>query len=446
MNVNRILVVLVMLTAGIFVATAGSLAAKPDRCSPWPACKDDGGDPPPPPPTGCEDSFPGFLYEVGATRKTPAELHISSTDGCRTQFVAALPHLRSPAFHMTADRSAGVIVWSEDIENRYIVRRIDFTVDDSDNLVLEPPVTILPLAGEEAPPGDNLFYFSKDIWGDATHDSLYLVILRIYSINSGDDAGGGTRDALVYDLNELTGDPADPAPESRLIFHEWVSAGGKFEYGDWLDADPTTLPDCSTVAYPQFVATCYRAESLRFNPSGTRLYLQRNINDSNGQRWDGTKRIHIDKTAGPDLADWDLTGPELVYTGTSEFEPVGMLARPDADVSLLPSPEIIGMGYLDRSGNNTVGVGAFLNADHCALLYAPLSGGDLSGMPDFWMQCIDNQLLNGDRGTSWQSASTYLTSNRGKRQHDIYRRYVTGMLAGTEELLIENGRGPDTGN
>ena len=46
MNLNRIIVILVVLTTGIFLSTAGAFAGKPEKpCSPWPSCKDDGGEP-----------------------------------------------------------------------------------------------------------------------------------------------------------------------------------------------------------------------------------------------------------------------------------------------------------------------------------------------------------------------------------------------------------------
>ncbi len=439
MILNRTIVASIVLISAMLLAATGTFAAKGGN-----------GKPPPEPPPPCADTFPGFLYQVEATRKAPAELHIASTDGCSTQFVAALPNLRSSAFHMTADRSAGVIVWSEDIDNRYIVRRIDFTVDNSGNLVLDEPDTILPLAGEEAPPGDHLFYFSNDIWGDATHDSLYLVILRIYSINSGDDAGGGTRDALLYDLNELTGEPADPAPESRLIFHEWVSAGGVFEYGDWQDAgNPTTLPDCSSVYYPQFVPTCYRAEGLSFNPSGAGLYSQRNINLPSGERWDGVLRI--DLVMDPEsLAKWGVSPPKLIYTSSGDHTAGGMLAAPDADGPYeQPSPEYIAIRHTDRTGKNVIRSGDILNTDQCVDLYDDFADG-MSAPGDIpWLTCLDTGLFfaayNHGGGDVWENSEALLTSTLNNQSYDIYRRYVAGGSAGTEVLLIENARNADNG-
>ena len=390
--------------------------------------------PPPPPPTGCVDDFPGFLYMVEAGRNTPAELHLSSTDGCRSELIAVVPDIRQhPAMHMTANGSEGLILWQEDPgQAEYIVRRQDFTVNGNGDLTLVgSPVTVLPLAGEEAAAGDYLYYFFTDIWGDAIHGSLYLAISRQYVFNSGPNLGESTEELLVYNLNDLTS--VNALPEVREIYRTPDDPNG------W------NCPSDPSVLNPQFVPTCYGVDGIRFNPSGTRLYIRDNIDDLQGQRWDGTVRIDIDMGSGS-LANWILSAPELVYTGTTEFEPVGMLARPDATISNLPNPEIIGMGYLDRSGNQTVRAGAFLNADQCAAaVYAPLSGGNLSGLPDLWMQCIDNQLLNGTGRDSWQSPEAFLTSRLVKRHYNIYRRYVTGALAGTEQLLIEDGRFADTG-
>ena len=267
-----------MLITGLLIATEGSFAGKPDKCSPWPECKDDGGDPPPPPPTGCTDTFPGFLYEVKGTRKLPAELRLSSLNGCRTELVATSTHLNWTTFHMTADGSKGVIVWSEDPEsnNQSIVRRRDFTVNEFGNLEFGEPVTILPLVGEEAPEGQTLGYASLDIWGDATHGLLFLVTKRRYGLGSGSNIA----ETLIYDLNALT--DVDASPGVRDIYYENVLPWGG--YPDWQDA---IEPDCNNpeaVFFPRFVPSCYRPENLRFNSSGTRIYFQSKLFLADGRR------------------------------------------------------------------------------------------------------------------------------------------------------------------
>jgi hypothetical protein len=107
--------------------------------------------------------------------------------------------------HMTADRSKGVIVWVEDPSpaNQKIVRRLEFTVDAYGNLHPGEPVTILPLAGEKPLLGDYLYYEVGDVWGDATHDSLYITVLRVDSFNPGTDTETGARNGSIYDLNTL---------------------------------------------------------------------------------------------------------------------------------------------------------------------------------------------------------------------------------------------------
>ena len=362
---------------------------------------------------------------------------------------------------MTADRSKGVIVWVEDHDNQYIVRRLDLTVDPSGVLTVGAPVTVLPLDGEEALPGDYLFYRSADIWGDATHDSLYLTISRGHPINSGPDAGQGSDIAMIYDLNDLTGD-LSASPDVRVFYERLTSAGG-LESMTWLDAgDPADLPDCQSVPYPQFVPTCYRADEIRFNPSGTRLYLRRGLSadllDSDDDPWAAVMRIKTDDMAvGLALTDWDLAGPELVYTGTNTGDrdrpggdvPGGMVPRPDEDVAVLPSPEYI-VVVQDTDGTRRTSYASILNADQCAADLAPYADGNLEGPPDFWQGCIDNaQLLTGSfpgRGDSWQSPEALLKSSVQDPTFDIHRVYVTGALAGTEQLMIETARFGDTGN
>jgi len=128
--------------------------------------------------------------------------------------------------HMTADGSKGALAWTEDSDgdNQYIVRRLDFTVDASGNVHAGQPVTILPLAGEEALPGDNLNFTVGDVWGDATHDSLYLIVKRHDSIKSGPDAGAGRNVTSIYDLNTLTN--ANDSPDVRTIFQQDFPADG----------------------------------------------------------------------------------------------------------------------------------------------------------------------------------------------------------------------------
>ena len=68
---------------------------------------------------------------------------------------------------------------------------------------------------------------------------------------------------------------------------------------------------------------------------------------------------------------------------------------------------------------------------------------------DVWMAYINTSLVGHTgfgNGQVWQTSETYLFDRNAKRgRGEIYRITVTGPLAGTEELLIEDGRGIDTG-
>ena len=104
------------------------------------------------------------------------------------------------------------------------------------------------------------------------------------------------------------------------------------------------------------------------------------------------------------------------------------------------------MNYLDRSGNQTQVIGAIMDADLCAAYYVPHAAGDNPATSDLWQGCLGTSTfvagnLHGG-GDSWQSPDTLLKSTLGKRHYDIYRHDVTD---GTEQLLIENARGADTG-
>jgi hypothetical protein len=455
MNLNRIIVVLVVLVVGIFIAAKDSFAGKDKPCSPWPTCKDGGGDPPPPPPE-CDDTFPGFVYGRPNSRKDPGELHLASSDVCRDELLV-IGGPQSAAMSMTADRSKGVLLWVENLGNtvQRIVRRMDFTVDASGNLTVEDPVTILPLAGEEALPGDQLYLLVRDVWGDATHDSLYLALLRNRQFNSGPYAGNYMEDLLIYDLNALTdisAVPPPPAPDVRTIFNELGAIGKSAETWDWPDAAGSmSLAECDSAPYPQFSPTCYEASVLTFNSSGTRLYiaggLQGELQDSDVESWNATMRIDIDKkTVGPDLADWIIGGPEMVaavdFRGSGG--PEGLGPRPGVNRYELPDPE--------TDPEIIAAKDIFINADLCAAEYAQYANGNTSLPDTHWELCLDTSLVGHtgfSNGQAWESSDSYLFDRLGQQgpagRGYIYRIYVTGPNAGTEELLIENARGLDTG-
>lgn len=411
--------------------------------------------PPPPPPalsvacTGA-DSFPGFMYQVESTATEPNELRLSSTDGCRTESLGIFD-FRQTAFHMTADRSAGVVVWNEEIETGIeVVWRLDFTVDFAVNpdgdLVLGTPVQILPLVGEEAPAGDFLSYPDPSIWGDATHDSLYLAIFRGRTFGPDINSPAGDQRAMIYDLNALTDVNATPAVRE---IYSVVSTTGT-EFPDWHDV---VEPDCIALAFPRYVASCHRLEDLRFNPSGTRIYIQGKLFHPDGRRDKAVMRIDLGRQDAMGvtraLADWTITGPELVYlTGSAVRDaPGGWTPRPASDVSMLPSPEYIAVYH--RDGGAITEVASIMNADKCASDFAPYAGGDLEAPIDLWVACIDhvNFFTGSLSGASdaWQSADALLKSSFQDPEYDIHRIYVSGALAGTEQLMIETARSANTG-
>ncbi len=391
------------------------------------------------------DTFPGFTYMVEGT----ATLRLSSTDGCRSEFVAEIPDAAccGPKTHMTADGSEGVILWTEDPGNtdHYFVQRLDFTVDTNGDLILAgDPVTLLPLPGEEAPPEDSLTYRSMDIWGDATHDSLYLAVRRRHAINVSSGTGEGIVEILIYNLNDMN--------DVREIYLTAQNAG------EWDCPDPSVAP------FPQFVPTCYEPASIRFNPSGTRLYIPGEINNLAGS--EALLRIHIDREddMGVDkvLTDWTFSTPELVYTwdfgaggagGDGDVDVSGLLARPDNDPSLLPSPEFLAIRYLEIGGDASSGIGAILNADQCAANFAPYADGTSEAPFDLWRGCLEGTTFfaafNGSGGSSWQTPDALLASRQNRSfdplRVDLYRLYVAGPLAGTEQLLFEKAVAADTG-
>lgn len=412
-------------------------------------------EPPPPPPDGCADTFPGFMYYQGGTRKTPGEIRLASSDGCRTELVAVEPEgAYDFQMHMTADRSAGVIVWVEDpgSNNQKIISRLDFTVDEFGVLDVEPAITILPLAGEEPLPGESQYYEVSDIWGDANHSLLYITVIRSRAFSSAPYAGKGRSEALIYDLNVLADSNADPATGVRAIYRHWVAADGQIDSADWLDAvDSFTHAECvdaEIVANPQFSPTCYKEPRMTFNSSGTRLYLEQGLRrgplDPEIEPWHGIMRIKTDDMpAGEPLANWNLSGPELVYavngSDGSSGVPIGALPRPDTEPDVLPVPEILTAG------------GQFFDADHCVDWYAPYADGNTSLDNEFWLACTAPGLLAHGDARSWESPDSYLFdrfAQQGKAKMEIYRVYVSeeNGLADTEELLVENGRDADTGH
>lgn len=373
--------------------------------------KPGGGDPP----AKCTDVFPGFVYIQEAKKKSPEAILLASSDGCRLEPVAIPADLRGgPIMHVTEDGSTGVILWTEEPDNlgHYIVRRVDFSVNGSDPLTLVDRHIMLPLpGGEEVPAEDGLLYWVNDIWGDAFHDSLYLAVRRIHSVNNGPTA---TREMLIYDLNDLA---------DSLVLGE----------------------ECPPVYFPQFAPACYGIGNISWNSSGTRLYWSGAF-----EGWSGAVRVNIDQGDGS-VGDWSFFNPKLIYTSpngsSADYgEASGVLVRP---TSAMEQGEFLAMMFLDRTGRHTVGAAAILNADYCTALYAPYASSDSLAPDDLWLLCIrDDQFVGGNQGrqNSWQSSDDLLiTRLRNSRTSDIYRIHNPGQADMSEELLVEGAVSADSG-
>jgi hypothetical protein len=270
---------------------------------------------------------------------------------------------------------------------------------------------------------------------------------------------------LIYDLNDLTDNSALPAPGVRTIHHVVVPNGDTVpEVSEWhVATDPMTVAECQSVPHPQFSPACYKvAEVVKFNPSGTRLYfgdvgLWDELRDP-GTGWGSVARIHIARVDGMGqdrpLADWVLTGPELVYAvdQLAAGEVSGALPRPDSDPLQLPSPEHIAVGENEDSDYPRSGTIWILDADQCAAAYAPHARGTLDAPSDFWLGCKDQSTFNSrttlSGGYSWQSSDAMLMHSYVDRDGsiwDIHRIHFSGPLAGTEQLIIEHASEADTG-
>ena len=373
--------------------------------------------PPPPPPDECTDAYPSFVYVVQGKRKSLQELLISSADGCRTEHLK-FGHMSTA--HVTDDWSEGVILFDEDSDNdnHYTVQRQDFTVGENGIPVVGAAVTLLPLGSEPVIPADEqLYYGVGDVMGDANHDSLYLVVVRAHVFGQG--PADVINEVLIFNLNDMT--------EMRTISRMQGSGAS------W---------DCPDVDYPQYVPECYvQMDGLYFNQSGPRLYIQAHYDDVEGsQTWDAVSRIDIDRfdLAGDELPllDWGFSAPELIKTGIEGN--TGNLLRPAADRFDLPFPEHIALA------------GTLLNADLCAVKYREHADGESDATPDLWRNWCVATNSYGDEvnvgGKAWQTPNALLDHYRQKNgRRDIYRRYIDGPLAGTEELLIEGGFALDTG-
>ena len=108
------------------------------------------------------------------------------------------------------------------------------------------------------------------------------------------------------------------------------------------------------------------------------------------------------------------------------------------------------MTFIDRTGRHTQRGNAILNADACVDAYAPFSARTLAADHDLWYdQCLAEGFVTDHlervSGGAWQSPDALIErALASNKQEDLYRRYVSGNLAGTSVLVRENGTAPDT--
>lgn len=403
MNLNRIIVVLVVLITGIFVATAGSFAAKGGK---------GGGKPPPPPPAECNDPSPSFVYVKEGGRKSPDVTYIASADGCISEPILDVV---GSTVHMTDVQSdgsvSGVIIWVEDPGNQNVhqIRRADFTVNTVDSAFVVTTIVDpnpLSLEGTTILDGDILLYFFPDVWGNNDHSELYLVLTRY----QGDVSGNGSDSLWIYNLDDPT--------EKRELY---------------LSAHADGYWNCPAGAEnPEAIAGCYVAETPKWNPTGTALYLQDTLYSpdlvptSTSIRWNAALRLQI--TRSEYLQDWTVLPPEIVYTGSTTetvSEPWGLSARPKPVAS---------------TGDLILAGGGMLDVEACV---AKFNTGN-APPTDLWVDCLLPEFDTGDAGFgSWQSPEFVLHSVREKRKKSVFK---TNILNGVSTKLIDDADGADTGN
>jgi hypothetical protein len=160
----------------------------------------------------------------------------------------------------------------------------------------------------------------------------------------------------------------------------------------------------------------------------------------------------VSKNGAEDPGLWTFGEPKLVLAGerSSEAdysEPFAVKAQPSRNRFELPAPEYVIVGYFDRTGRHTVHRTEVLDADHCVSTYETLADGATDGNSDLWMECLESSDFYTDHaGGTWGSFNTWLDGVRqSNKRVDIYRHYVTGSLAGTSELVLEDGQSPDAG-
>ena len=377
-----------------------------------------GGEPPPP----CTDKFPSFVYVREGRRNSEDVTYLASEDGCRSVPLPGVTRGFGNTVHMTdvlADGSVeGVIVWSEDPGglNHYRMRRADFTVDIDGNVTVEVDPVPLPLEDNPVPSTDHLFYLFPDIWGDSTHDELYLVTDRGHDDNP--------HSYWIYDLNKLSDENVPAAEKKRELYQSAQSENV------WVCPEGTLNPEA--------VAGCYRPIVSQWNPAGTALYIQGEINSpdqipaSEFVRWVGVIRLQIEREPLDPLDSWVISPPEIVYAGSA----TNTVGEPGGAIAARPEPMPGDLIPVGADANHQ----GMLDVELCVSLFAPVS----YPAPDLWTNCLMPGFNTGDAGNgSWQSPDHILHTVREKRRKTSVLR--TSIQDGVSTKLIDNAERPDTG-
>lgn len=377
------------------------------------------------------------MYIKPGGRNSVDVAYLASTDGCIHN---ELPGIKGGSVHMTEasllDGSySGVIIWSEDpddgIPNVDHLRRADFTVNAAGALtdldIIEDP---LDLGDPGVPDGDTLGYGFPDVWGNGTHDELYMLVNRGHS----DQNSGGSHSLRIYNLNDLS--------DSLELFWSVDFPGGYTS--SWPCPESTT--------HPEAVAGCYRPESFRWNPTGTAIYIQDTIYSPDSVRWNGAIRLQI--TRGGPVSSWGVSAPQIVYTGSTNevaSEPNGLAA--------MPRPvEFVGVGDLILAGDNnnvTATTWGMLNVEACITAFTPpVSNPDPEIDPNLWLTCLvdtdpytgeEFDLGDADRAMFgyWLSPNEILHEVREKRR--LVSIYKTNVHSGISTKLVDDAEDPDSG-
>ena len=274
MNLNRLIVVMVVLITGIFVVSTSSFAGKPPKCSPWPSCKDDGGDPPPPPPAeSCdvESGFPSFAYTTrinDGKRGTwsGTNVHLANSDGSCSIIIYTHPYrsLIIPSYRQFGD--TGRIVWTQsgedDLGRRHpddgkaVVKLLDFTLDNGALDGTPSPLTVYMYPGsypngmgqaELSSDGSVVFFKQSELLENGESPA------SLYSVDLSNCTSLCSAELIVPPgLNRFGHIAINPNGQRERIYI--ASSGGGFGV-TFIEATETGYSNIRTVVLPEELGT-----------------------------------------------------------------------------------------------------------------------------------------------------------------------------------------------